>query len=201
MKILAAVLLATATIGALAQAPITSTTTPVARMANAYPICGEGCTITAMPVGTVWQFGKDETKYGQVNTWLPPQTSTATTPTLPFFVYYTDWPVNPTPETKEIDVQQTSVPQTIVYTNPCSPSPCTPTAVTVVVPALAASTPPASTAGVNFNIPPLAAPMNCWEGTVNGHDTGGTAQVYKVEVCQLPHPLPTGSVPTNVSPQ
>src|SRR6185437_11252603 len=106
-------------------AQITATTAPVARMANAFPICNEGCTITAMPVGTVWQFGKDETKYGQTNTWLPAQTSTATTPKLPFFVYYTDWPVNPTPETKEIDVQQTNSPQTIVYTNPCSPSPCT----------------------------------------------------------------------------
>jgi len=129
--------------GALAQAQtITATTAPVARMANAYPICNEGCTITAMPVGTVWQFGKDETKYGQTNTWLPAQTSTATTPKLPFFVYYTDFPVNPTPETKELDVQQTSAPQTIVYTNPCSPSPCTNAPITVIVPALAATPPP-----------------------------------------------------------
>src|SRR6185312_14347672 len=92
--------------------------------------------------------GQDETQYGQTNTWLPPQTSTATTPKLPFFVYYTDFPVNPTPETKELDVQQTSAPQTIVYTVPCSPSPCTNAPITVIVPALAATvaTPPPTNA-------------------------------------------------------
>lgn len=148
MKILTFIALIFA--GALVQAQtIIATTSPVPRMANAFPICNEGCTITAMPVGTVWQFGKDETKYGQTNTWLPQQTSTAAYPKLPFFVYYTDWPVNPTPETKELDVQQTSAPQTIVYTLPCSPSPCTNAPVTVIVPTLAATTPVTTPAVTN----------------------------------------------------
>ena len=76
------------------------TTAPVAQMPNAVKVCPEGCTITAMPVGTVYQFGI-------AKTWLAPATSTATSPKFPFSAYYTSFASDPAPGVlKEFDVQK-----------------------------------------------------------------------------------------------
>lgn len=139
MKIFAILLLAAPMFG--------QTITPVARMPHAYKLCTENDTIVSMPAGTVFQFGANEIPYGQTNTWLPPETSTTTYPKLPFLVTYTAWPVNPTPETKEIDVQQTSVAQTFqvkFYGQS--------TVTTVTVPALPAATNDCSTDNTSCTI-------------------------------------------------
>jgi hypothetical protein len=107
--------------------------TPAVQMANAYKICNEGCTIIAMPPGTVYQFGT-----GSAATWLPSARSTSSSPLLPLLVYYTSFPVgapapiDPAPNVlKEFDVQQTTAAQTIVFTADGSTVP-----VTKIVPAL-----------------------------------------------------------------
>ena len=120
----------------------------VARMANAVTICGEGCTITTMPVATVYQFGT-----GTGTTWLPPATSTSSSPELPLYVSYTSFPVgvppfDPDPGfVKELDVQQSNAAFTVTWTTYGSP-----TVNVTVVPALAP--PPVTTA------PPPTYPLS-----------------------------------------
>lgn len=78
-----------------------------AQMPNAVKVCNEGCTITAMPVGTVYQFGTG-------STWVP---STSTVLKLPFLVSYTAFPFDPAPYVvKEFDVQQQAKAFTVTYT-------------------------------------------------------------------------------------
>ena len=120
----------------------------VARMANAVTICGEGCTITTMPVATVYQFGT-----GTGTTWLPPATSTSSSPELPLYVSYTSFPVgvppfDPDPGfVKELDVQQSNAAFTVTWTTSGSPM-----VNVTVVPALAP--PPVTTA------PPPTYPLS-----------------------------------------
>jgi hypothetical protein len=74
--------------------------TSVARMPNAVKVCAENASLTAMPVGTVYQFGTG-------TTWTPAATSTATVPKMPFLVTFTNFPFDPAPNVlKELDVQQ-----------------------------------------------------------------------------------------------
>lgn len=73
---------------------------PVVKMANAVRVCNENAILTAMPVGTVYQFGTG-------TTWVPPATSTAATPKLSFTVAWTAFPFDPAKNIlKELDVQQ-----------------------------------------------------------------------------------------------
>lgn len=83
--------------------------TPVAHMANAVKICAEGCSITSMPVGTMYQFGAGAA-------WVPAATSTAAVPKLPFYAYFTSFAFDPASGVlKEFDVQQQAKAFSVTY--------------------------------------------------------------------------------------
>src|ERR1700754_2924869 len=101
MKILALLLIS---VTAFAQ------TTPQKLMTNAYQLCVENTVITAMPVGTVYQFGAG-------TTFTTPATSTAASPKLPFTTNYKNFPFDPLPgQTKYFYVQQTAKVQVFTIT-------------------------------------------------------------------------------------
>jgi len=152
--------------GALAQAPV-APKPPVPQMANAFFICTEGCTITAMPIGTVYQFGTR-------GKFTPPVTTTAST-ALPLYAYYTVLGDPAEGLVKEFDVQQTTVPQTIVYTAQGSTTP-----VTVVVPALAPVNKPGATVSTVFT----GNPLTCFEQKSTAKNPDGTdGKTYLIISC------------------
>lgn len=115
-----------------------SAQTPVALAPNMVNVCAEGGTITAMPVGTVYQFGIGKT-------YTPAATSTATSPKVPFSTYYTTFPFDPAPGiVKAFWVQQ----QAKAYTVTCLLA-GTVAQVVMPIPALPVVTPTAIT--IPFN--------------------------------------------------
>lgn len=143
--------------------------TPVAQMPNAYKVCDEGCTITSVAPAAVLQFGTG-------NTWGP--TFSISTSQLPLLVSYQApntilSPADPAPGVvKEIDVQQTAAPQTVVYTLAGVPT-------TVTVPALPPPPQPV------INIPVWVGPMlPCWSQKVTAKLPDGTdGASYYAQIC------------------
>jgi hypothetical protein len=112
-------------------------------MPNAFPICNEGCIITGMRVGTVYQFGTNNTSVAGAMGWVPAQASVAST--LPLNTVYTTFPFDPAPyQQKELAVQEQATSQVITYTAADGSQPAS-----VTVPALALSAPATNACSTN----------------------------------------------------
>lgn len=133
------------------------------QMPHAVKICDEGCTVT-MPAGTVYQFGLGAN-------WMPPATATTAGSVYAYYTVLGDPSVG---LIKELDVQQTSQPQTITYTVDGSTTP-----VTVTVPALPS---------ITISTGPWTGPMlTCWQQGVNAKNPDGSAGTpYIVIICNVP---------------
>lgn len=170
------ILIATGSLSGILLAQTVIPTQPTARMANAYKVCDEGCTIVSMPVGTVYQFGTDNVSVPGTLGWEPSATSTADT-VLPLWANYTTLG-DPAPGVvKEFDVQETSQPQTIIYTTNGSPA-----QVSVTVPALV-PTPPVTELPFTIDWTPSNT-TTCWLTHVSSKGTDGKPfRNYTAKIC------------------
>lgn len=160
-----------------------TTSAPVPLMANAVAVCPEGSSVTAIPPGTVYQFGA-----GSGSTYTPPATVTATSPSVPFSTSYD--PTNPLypfdPDqyvVKTLFVQQRATAYTVSCLLAGNSAPTV-----FSIPALAPPAPP-----INIIVPVAA-------GLPMGQCFSGFTGVYFYIICNT-NPLPVPGTSAASSPQ